>query len=180
MFRWFRNWCGLLILKSLLEAFQVTMVYCFFVSIFLPNQSGSLMRCFFVFARSKWKIYFLQKMGHCFRYLVSLWKIWSCFALQLFRLSFCSSSVGYNGSRICYINDEIVCFILGNTIKFIDIKTKEEQYILSPGDGIQSFAVNSSYECIAFSDEGAETNIFIYEYINLTTPVQKIPGMLKM
>ena len=109
-----------------------------------------------------------------------LWKIWSCFALQLFRLSFCSSSVGYNGSRICYINDEIVCFILGNTIKFIDIKTKEEQYILSPGDGIQSFAVNSSYECIAFSDEGAETNIFIYEYINLTTPVQKIPGMLKM
>ena len=94
---------------------------------------------------------------------------------NLFSLS-CRWSIGYTGSPIFFTDETTIAHLSGNCIRFVNIITKEESFLESPGDGIEVFAVNTGYNAIAFSEVCTDTNIYIYDFLNLTEPKTILQG----
>jgi len=66
----------------------------------------------------------------------------------------------------------------GNCVKLVDIKDGSVRYLETPGNGIATLTVNSSYGYIAFGENGLNARIFIYNKNNLDEPLIVIPGKL--
>ncbi|XP_065649701.1 cilia- and flagella-associated protein 43 isoform X4 [Hydra vulgaris] len=80
-------------------------------------------------------------------------------------------SVGYNGSPIYFIDQNIICYLSLNSLKFHDITNDLVWYLESPGDGIQTLAINPEYGYVAFSEDGLDASIFVYKITSLESPV---------
>lgn len=81
-----------------------------------------------------------------------------------------SWSIGYDGSPVYFLDNSTVCFLNGNCVKFINIENGGASYLPTPGDGINNLTVNSSYGFIAFSEDGIDARIFVYDSKDLTAP----------
>ena len=89
---------------------------------------------------------------------------------------FYSWSVGYEGSPIYFTDENVICFINANSLKFIDLTNQQTRYLQAPGDGIQTLAVNIGYGFVAFSEDGMNAKIFIYNINQLDTPKKTLKG----
>ena len=87
-----------------------------------------------------------------------------------------SWSVGYDGSPVYFTDENVICFINSNCLKFIDLTSQITTYLPAPGDGIQSLAVNIEYGFIAFSEDGINAKIFVYNVHQLDTPSGTLEG----
>eukprot|EP00794_Sanderia_malayensis_P005297 gene5297-5966_t len=85
-------------------------------------------------------------------------------------------SVGYNGSPIFFIKNDVIAHLTGNSVRFLNLTSGEETFITSPGDGIDIFAVNTTYNVIAFSEACINTKIFIYDLDNCWEPKAVLQG----
>ena len=89
---------------------------------------------------------------------------------------FCRWSQGYTSTRLHYIRKDVLCYVCGNSIKFINTTTNEECFLSSEGAGIACFAVNPTNMAVGFADKSMEPNILVYTYPNLTTHRAKLKG----
>ena len=83
---------------------------------------------------------------------------------------------GYSGKPLLYTDSVTLAYVCGNAIRFLNTKTEEETYLISPGDGIRSFASNPPYNTIAFSDVCIDAKIYIYELPFLEKPKVALEG----
>ena len=99
-----------------------------------------------------------------------------CKLFYLIAIGFFRWSHGYTGTKLCYLKKDILCYICGNSIKFINTTTKDESYLSSEGTGVACFAVNPSNMAVGFADKSMEPDIYVYTYPNLTTHRAKLKG----
>jgi hypothetical protein len=85
-------------------------------------------------------------------------------------------SQGYSGTKLHYIKKDVLCFVCGNSIKFVNIKSKDQSFLSSDGAGIACFAVNPTNRAVGFADKSMEPNIYVYTYPNLMTHRAKLKG----
>ena len=101
-----------------------------------------------------------------------------CYALEIyFRThSFNSWYNGYNGNSLVFTDDFTLAYICGNSIKFLNTETNQEEYLHTSGDGIGALASNPAYNTIAFSDVCIDAKIYIYELSFLGRPKVVLEG----
>ena len=85
-------------------------------------------------------------------------------------------SQGYTGTKFHYIKKDVLCYVCGNSIKFINTSTKDESFISSEGAGVACFAVNPTNMAVGFADKSMEPNIYVFKYPNLITHRAKLKG----
>ncbi|XP_066933494.1 cilia- and flagella-associated protein 43-like [Clytia hemisphaerica] len=85
-------------------------------------------------------------------------------------------SVGYDGSPVHFLDNKTICYVNGNCIKIVNIEDNSVNYLQSPGNGIAVLAVNPLYGYLAFSENGLNANIYIYNKNDLVKPSHTLPG----
>ncbi|EDO42783.1 predicted protein, partial [Nematostella vectensis] len=83
---------------------------------------------------------------------------------------------GYDGGSATYINKHTVCFVCGNSIKFINTKDNSEAFLPSPGDGIVHLVTNPGYDLYAFTERKSDPRIFVYMFPDFSEPRAILKG----
>lgn len=86
---------------------------------------------------------------------------------------------GYDGGTSSFVNKETLCYVCGNTVKFINVKDKSEAFLLSPGDGIGRLATNPNHAVYGFSEMKPSPQIFVYQFPNFGQPQAILKGRFR-
>ncbi|XP_062319806.1 cilia- and flagella-associated protein 43 [Osmerus eperlanus] len=74
---------------------------------------------------------------------------------------------GLTHQNVEFVDKKTVCYICGNYIVFLDMKTKNRNVLQSPGRGIGTVTANSNCRTLAFSEQRLNPSIFVYNYPGL-------------
>ncbi|XP_022540288.2 cilia- and flagella-associated protein 43 isoform X1 [Astyanax mexicanus] len=75
---------------------------------------------------------------------------------------------GITSSNVEFVDKNTACYICGNYIVFLNIKTRMRNMLQSPGSGIGSFTANSFSRTLALSEQKLHPSIFVYSYPELS------------
>jgi hypothetical protein len=88
------------------------------------------------------------------------------------------SSFGYCGTPIHSIEEDVVTFIYGNTLKFVFLKTKKAKHKIGQGRAISSCSFNVKKSLLAFAEKCNNPNIYLFSYPSLSK-VGVLKGKIK-
>lgn len=76
-------------------------------------------------------------------------------------------SFGYTGTPIYSIEENVILFVCGNTLKFVDVKTNRTNQLVGAGRAVTSVAVNKNKNCIAYADNSLNPAVHSISYPGL-------------
>nr|XP_039264137.1 cilia- and flagella-associated protein 43-like [Styela clava] len=71
---------------------------------------------------------------------------------------------GFDSNKIHHITNDVICYVCGSNIKFVNTTNKQEQIFPSPGNGIATFASSPEDRIFAIAESCLNPKIFICEY----------------
>lgn len=91
-------------------------------------------------------------------------------------MTFSRWTKGYKGSHAEYINQDIICFKCGDTIKFVGEDGHDSVYTAPPGESIGPLAIHGINKLFAYSENAIKPRIFVLQYPSFLK-VSTLPGM---
>ncbi|XP_034008505.1 cilia- and flagella-associated protein 43 isoform X1 [Trematomus bernacchii] len=74
---------------------------------------------------------------------------------------------GFTNKCIEFVDNKTVCYTCGSHICFLNLETKKQSVLQSPGRGIGALTANSKNGTFAFSEEKLSPSIFVYSFPEL-------------
>ncbi|XP_034407920.1 cilia- and flagella-associated protein 43 [Cyclopterus lumpus] len=74
---------------------------------------------------------------------------------------------GFTNESIEFVDNKTVCYRCGNNICFLNLETKQQHVLQSPGRGVGALTANGNNGTIAFSEEKLSPSIFVYIFPEL-------------
>ncbi|XP_033885994.1 cilia- and flagella-associated protein 43 isoform X1 [Acipenser ruthenus] len=71
---------------------------------------------------------------------------------------------GFTRQRVAFADSSTVCYPCGNHVIFIDLETKKQRVLQSPGGSIGAFTVNACTRMVAFSEQRLNPSIYVYTF----------------
>ncbi|KAK1164357.1 cilia- and flagella-associated protein 43 isoform X1 [Acipenser oxyrinchus oxyrinchus] len=71
---------------------------------------------------------------------------------------------GFTNQRVAFVDSSTVCYPCGNHVIFIDLETKKQRVLQSPGGSIGAFTVNARTRMVAFSEQRLNPSIYVYTF----------------
>ena len=72
--------------------------------------------------------------------------------------------MGYNGSQLHFVTDNVLVYGCGNTLSFVKDNGEHIKSIPSEGSGVAALAVCHKTRSIAYAEATVHPNIFITDY----------------
>ncbi|XP_037639094.1 cilia- and flagella-associated protein 43 isoform X1 [Sebastes umbrosus] len=69
---------------------------------------------------------------------------------------------GFTNNSVEFVDNKTVCYTNGSHVCFLNLETKEQSVLLSPGRGIGALTANGNNGSFAFSEEKLSPSIFVY------------------
>ena len=89
-------------------------------------------------------------------YIYNINQDWTCFVFRW--------AHGYNGSKLQFIDDQVLLYSCGNILTFIGKNGDHIKSVTSEGRGVGAIAVCQEQGLIAYSEDSLEPLIFIIKY----------------
>ncbi|XP_074532554.1 cilia- and flagella-associated protein 43 isoform X2 [Halichoeres trimaculatus] len=74
---------------------------------------------------------------------------------------------GFTGKSIAFVDNETVCYPCGSHICFLNLGTKAQSVLKSPGRGVGAFTANGNNGIFAFSEQKLCPSLFVYVFRGL-------------
>ncbi|XP_042289784.1 cilia- and flagella-associated protein 43 isoform X1 [Thunnus maccoyii] len=74
---------------------------------------------------------------------------------------------GFTNKNIEFVDDKTVCYTCGSHICFLNLETKMQSVLQSPGRGIGALTANGNSGIFAFSEQKLSPSIFVYSFPEL-------------
>ncbi|XP_068423978.1 cilia- and flagella-associated protein 43 [Clinocottus analis] len=74
---------------------------------------------------------------------------------------------GFTNKSIEFVDNKTVCYTSGNNIGFLNLETKQQHALQSPGRGVGALTANGNNGTLAFSEEKISPSIFVYIFPEL-------------
>ncbi|XP_028458704.1 cilia- and flagella-associated protein 43 isoform X2 [Perca flavescens] len=74
---------------------------------------------------------------------------------------------GFTNKSIEFVDNKTVCYTCGSHICFLNLETKKQSVLQSPGRGIGALTANGNNRTFAFSEEKLSPSIFVYIFPEL-------------
>ncbi|XP_059215696.1 cilia- and flagella-associated protein 43 isoform X2 [Centropristis striata] len=71
---------------------------------------------------------------------------------------------GFTNKSIEFVDNKTVCYTCGSYICFLNLETKKQSLLQSPGRGIGKLTANGNNGILAFSEEKLSPSIFVYTF----------------
>jgi hypothetical protein len=73
-------------------------------------------------------------------------------------------SYGYSGGKLFFVDNSVVVFIYGNSLKFLSIKTGITKNLIGAGNGISALCVNKKTMRFAYADMSSNPTIHVHSF----------------
>ncbi|KAA8583707.1 hypothetical protein FQN60_014915 [Etheostoma spectabile] len=74
---------------------------------------------------------------------------------------------GFTNKSIEFVDNKTLCYTCGSHICFLNLETKKQSVLRSPGRGIGVLTANGNNKTFAFSEEKLSPSIFVYDFPEL-------------
>ncbi|XP_034537901.1 cilia- and flagella-associated protein 43 isoform X3 [Notolabrus celidotus] len=74
---------------------------------------------------------------------------------------------GFTGKSITFVDNKTACYPCGSCISFLNLETKAQSVLQSPGRGVGAFTANANNGIFAFSEQKLCPSIFVYVFKEL-------------